>query len=258
MAHQAIPVTPIPALRGAYDNYVWLFPTGEGQVAAVDPGEAGPVLAHLKRENLMLTHILITHHHADHTGGVEEIQRSTGAYTIGSVHDRHRLPVLDRMVDDGDTIQIGPHTMEVMHTPGHTTGHVVYLLEDLLFCGDTLFSYGAGRLFEGTPTQMWKTMKRLRALPDQMRACPAHEYTLTNLTFCADLEPDNREIAELKRWAMGMMDRDEPTLPNLMEKEKRLNPFLRCDEPTMAALVGLEGVSPPDVLAEVRARRNQY
>ncbi len=159
---------------------------------------------------------------------------------------------------DGDVIEVGPHTLKVMHTPGHTTGHVVYHGDNMLFCGDTLFSYGAGRIFEGTPEQMWDTLQKVRALPDEMYAFPAHEYTLTNLTFASDLEPDNPEIADLKQWAMEMMDRDQPTVPNLLEKEKRFNPFLRCDDPVVAGLVGLEGAGGAEVLAEVRTRRNRY
>ncbi|MBF0188793.1 MAG: hydroxyacylglutathione hydrolase [Magnetococcales bacterium] len=255
MPTHTLSLTPIPARK---DNYIWLFPTGPGRVAAVDPGESDPVLNYLSSQELDLSHILITHHHYDHVEGIEPLRHRFRCPIIGSHLDRHRLPALDIAVQEGDQLTIGNHVAKVMHLPGHTTGHIVYLIDDVLFCGDVLFGYGSGRIFEGTPEQMWSSLQRIRALPEAIRTCSAHEYTVDNLRFALSLEPDTPELNTLFEDACAQIDRDQPTLPNSVGREKRFNPFLRCDDPVFAARIGCAGQAPADVLATIRERRNRF
>ncbi|MBF0626350.1 MAG: hydroxyacylglutathione hydrolase [Magnetococcales bacterium] len=250
-----MPVTPVPALK---DNYVWMFPTGPDRQAAVDPGAAAPVLRVLERTGAGLSHILITHHHHDHIGGVAELVRRTGARVVGAAADSDRLPPLASAVADGQILTLGTVTGRVLTVPGHTMGHVAYLVGDALFCGDTLFSAGCGRLFEGSPEQMWTSLTRLRALPDATRVCCAHEYTLTNLEFVGTLWPDDPDLQALFAAAAARADRDVPTLPTLLGQEKRHNPFLRCDDPALAKRLGQAGQSPTMVFAHLRELRNRH
>ncbi|MBF0621989.1 MAG: hydroxyacylglutathione hydrolase [Magnetococcales bacterium] len=252
----ALSVTPVLARQ---DNYVWLFPTGSNQVAAVDPGEALPVLNYLNENRLSLSHILLTHHHYDHQDGVPALlEQFPDVELIGFTGDQYRLPKLTHAVNDGDSLNLGSQNIQVWHTPGHTTGHVVYRIGDCLFSGDILFSYGSGRLFEGDPPQMWRTLKRLRTLPDTLFLCCGHEYTVTNLRFATDLEPHNQSLSKLFDWACDRTDLGKPTVPNLFGLEKRFNPFFRCDDSEFLQAIGLSGKSPEEVLATIRERRNGY
>lgn len=190
----------IPVLN---DNYVWLMrePQG-GVVAVVDPAVAGPVLAEAARRRWRITHILNTHHHGDHVGGNREIkEEATGCTIVGPRRDRARIPGIDVEVDDGERYRLGGAEADVFFVPGHTSGHIAYAFREqkALFCGDTLFALGCGRLFEGTPQQMWTSLSRLRALPDDMRVYCAHEYTQSNARFAMTVEADNDKL--LKRSA---------------------------------------------------------
>jgi hydroxyacylglutathione hydrolase len=254
----SMPLLTVTALPIRQDNYIWIFPTGHQEVAAVDPGDADPLIAYLEERQRHLSHILLTHHHYDHIQGVAALKNRYGAVVIGARRDVHRLPPLDSAVGEGDELTWGALCVRVWETPGHTTGHVVYLVGDALFAGDTLFSYGCGRLFEGTPSMMWKSLKRLRALPEGTRLFAAHEYTLDNLRFAATLEPDNADVRVLEAEVGRKMDRYEPSLPNTLARERRFNPFLRCDEAAFVARVGLAGQTPETVLAHLRERRNQF
>ena len=218
----------IPVLN---DNYVYLLHDPEsGETAVVDPGVAGPILDVLHKRNWTLTYILCTHHHNDHVGGVAELKAMTGAKVVGSLADRDRIPHMDMAVVDGDTVMVGALRGQVMETFGHTRAHLTYWFhgENLLFCGDTLFSLGCGRLFEGSAQQMWDSLTRLAALPDETLVCCAHDYTLANGKFALTVEPHNSVLqirfAEVER----LRQQGLPTVPSSMKTERETNPFLRA------------------------------
>lgn len=231
-------LTPIAALD---TNYIWLLVGPDGhQAAVVDPGDADPVEAILDERDLDLTAILITHHHGDHTGGVSELTTAHPGLLVYGPRDR-RIPGLTRSVGEGEMIRIPglPSALRVMAIPGHTSSHIAYLVSDLgdgvLFCGDTLFGAGCGRVFDGTCTQLAASLTRLAALPPATQCCCAHEYTLANLGFAAWVEPDN--AARQARHADAEQQRalGRPTLPSALGLELATNPFLRIREPTVKA-----------------------
>ncbi|MBF0138304.1 MAG: hydroxyacylglutathione hydrolase [Magnetococcus sp. DMHC-1] len=250
-----LPVYSVSALQ---DNYIWIFPTGPESVAVVDPGEEGPVNRFLSDRKRRLSHILLTHHHHDHIGGVMALCKSHSSLVVGARADGSRLPHLDLPVSDAALLTLGTLQVRVLETPGHTSGHVVYHVEDALFVGDTLFRYGCGRLFEGTPAQMWHSLLKIRAFPDQTRLFSAHEYTLSNLRFARDLEPDHPELQQQSATISHMLDQGTPTLPVELHWEKRFNPFLRCDDPLFAAKIGAGTLTPEAVFATLRERRNRF
>lgn len=248
----------IPVLS---DNYVYLLRDGAtGAVAVVDPGEAEPVAMVLDELGWRLSQILNTHHHADHVAGNEDLRRLSQAPVIGPEADRHRIPTLDQGVGEGDTVRVGSRTAKVIAVPGHTSGHIAFWFEadSALFCGDTLFSLGCGRLFEGTPAQMWDSLLKLRALPDETRLYCGHEYTAGNARFALSLDPDNPALqaraAEVERQRLA----GKPTLPVTLGAEKRANPFLRADDPALAARLGMAGADPVAVFAETRRRKDTF
>ena len=246
----------IPAFS---DNYIYLLRDGAtGTVAVVDPGDATPVIARLERDGLPLDIILNTHHHADHIGGNAELVKRYGAQLIGPAADAHRIPNLDQAVSEGDTVSVGEAKATVIETPGHTSGHITFWFgdDDALFCGDTLFSMGCGRLFEGTPAQMWHSLSKLRALPDAAKVYCGHEYTLSNARFAAGVEPDNAEVADRLRHIEATRAADQPTIPADLAAEKQTNPFLRADDPRLAAALNMPDAGPVEVFAEVRARKD--
>ncbi|HEX5961027.1 MAG TPA: hydroxyacylglutathione hydrolase [Rhodanobacteraceae bacterium] len=219
---------PLPALR---DNYIWMLADPmAGTALVVDPGEAGPVMDALAADGLTLTSILLTHHHADHIGGVPELAARHPAPAIWAPRD-DRIPVATRRVGEGDVVEIAsPATrFEVMEVHGHTRSHIAYHGEGLVFCGDTLFSLGCGRLFEGTPAEMLDSLDRLAALPGHTQVCCAHEYTLANAAFALTVEPDNPVLAARTQAAHALRARHAPTLPAVLEEERAANPFLRVD-----------------------------
>jgi len=258
MAHT---LHPIPAFS---DNYIWALHNG-AQALVVDPGEAQGVLAYLREHGLTLSAILITHHHADHTGGVAELRAATGAAVYGPVAEPMPEPLT--RLDEGDTLTVLGLPFGVMHVPGHTAGHIAYHCTDvdgtpLLFCGDTLFSGGCGRLFEGTPAQMLDSLDRLAALPAHTRVCCTHEYTLSNLRFARAVEPDNQALAAYASQCESLRQRNLPTLPSSMGLELTINPFLRSRHPDVAGAVkrhtGQPGLDDTGVFAALREWKNVF
>jgi hydroxyacylglutathione hydrolase len=254
------------ALPAFADNYIWML-HDDHLAWVVDPGDAAPVIAALDARGLALAGILVTHHHPDHVGGVDEL-RPRLALTGGPVHGpaNERIPEPCVRHAEGDLVELLGHRFEVLEVPGHTAGHIAYLQRDaagqaLLFCGDTLFSAGCGRLFEGTPAQMQHSLARLAALPSGTRVCCTHEYTLSNLRFAAAVEPDNAAISshagacELQRKA------GQPTLPSSIGLELEINPFLRCDRPAVIAAARAQGAVDDDaisVFAALREWKNRF
>ncbi|MEO5332332.1 MAG: hydroxyacylglutathione hydrolase [Magnetococcus sp. YQC-5] len=256
-----MPHTPlrVESVLAGQDNIIWLIATGPGSYAAVDPGDADPVTHFLSSRQADLSHILLTHHHLDHIGGVETLRKRHASLVMGARNDASRLPRLDQAVVHGDTIELGVDIqLQIMAVPGHTTGHVVYYTADALFSGDTLFGFGCGRLFEGTPHMMWESLLQLKNLPDATRLFAGHEYTLANLKFVCDLEPERVEWGDLRREVMQLLDAGQLTLPHPLAKEKQFNPFLRADDPLFAARIGLAGKTPVEVFATLREMRNRY
>ena len=225
---------PLPALS---DNYIWMLHDGR-QALVVDPGVAEPVLAALHAENLQLRAILVTHHHADHTGGIDTLRNSTGAAVYGPA--RETLPGPLTPLREADKVAVLGLQFTVLEVPGHTAGHIAYYCGEaheapLLFCGDTLFSGGCGRLFEGTPAQMLHSLERFAALPATTRVCCTHEYTLSNLKFALAVEPDNQDLAAYQRHCAGLRASGLPTLPSRIGLELKINPFLRSHLPALQA-----------------------
>lgn len=219
---------PLPAL---HDNYIWMLSdSASGMALVVDPGEAEPVLRALAEDGRRLSAILLTHHHADHIGGTAELEALYPDATIYAPVD-DRIHFAATRVGNGDVIEIPTPAarFEVIEVHGHTRSHIAYHGEGLLFCGDTLFSLGCGRLFEGTPSEMLASLDRLAALPGDTRVCCGHEYTLANAAFALTIEPDNRALQGRADAARSMRARGEPTLPARLEDERDANPFLRVD-----------------------------
>ncbi|MGE0080421.1 MAG: hydroxyacylglutathione hydrolase [Thiohalomonadaceae bacterium] len=236
------------------DNYVWALHTAPGQVALVDPGDADPVIDYLEAAGLAPAAILITHHHGDHTGGVAELTERWPVPVYGPA--RKAFDGLNRAVHEGDELALGGVRLRVLDTPGHTRDHVCYLAPGALFCGDTLFTAGCGRLFEGTPAQMHASLEKLRALPDDTLVYCAHEYTLANLVFARIAEPENAAITTRVQEAQRERDAGRPTVPSTLALEKATNPFLRSHEPALRAaaerFAGRPLASGAEVFATVR------
>jgi hydroxyacylglutathione hydrolase len=251
---------PLPAFE---DNYIWLLHDGQ-HALVVDPGDAAPVLQALASHKLVLKSILVTHHHGDHTGGVDLLHESTGAQVYGPASEDVPQPL--QGLKSGDSVQAMGLTFTVMDVPGHTAGHIAFYCADmdgtpLLFCGDTLFSAGCGRLFEGTAAQMQNSLAQLSALPHATHVCCAHEYTLSNLKFAREIEPDNRQIAAYESACKTLRAGGKPTLPSSIGLEKQINPFLRSHLPVVAASAqrfDASSVEREGVFATLRQWKNQY
>jgi len=223
---QAIEVQPISALK---DNYIWVLVNKKNKTAiVVDPGEAPPVLEFLQKNDLSLLAIFITHHHWDHTNGIEEILNFKKVPVYGSANEK--ITHLTHPLRELDIVSVPefPLDFQVLEIPGHTVGHIAYYSPGMLFCGDTLFSAGCGRLFEGTAEQMFISLQKLAALPDDTKVYCAHEYTLNNLRFAASVEANNQEIMNRISFVTALRDKNLPSLPSTMKEEKETNPFLRC------------------------------
>jgi hydroxyacylglutathione hydrolase len=256
-----MPELRIEAIPAFSDNYIWLL-VREGRAAVVDPGDAAPVQRALDQRGLRLDGILVTHHHADHVGGVAVLAADSGAPVYGPATED--IPARTHAVAAGAEFELLGERCTVLEVPGHTRGHLAYLLPALpaLFCGDTLFGAGCGRLFEGTPAQMADSLARLAALPADTRVYCAHEYTLSNLRFAAEVEPGNAQIDARRADCEAQRRRGEPTLPSTLADELATNPFLRCAEPAVRATAERRlpgaGRSTVDTFAVLRDWKNRY
>ena len=243
------------------DNYVYLVrESSSGQAAVVDPSDAPPVFEALDTLGWTLTHVLATHHHNDHIGGVPEIKERTGCTVVGPRADRDRIPGIDIEVGDGDTYRLYEAEARVFDVPGHTRGHIAYWFPEskALFCGDTLFALGCGRVFEGTHEQMWNSISKFKPLPDETMVYCAHEYTQSNARFAVTVEPDNADLAAYAAEIDRKRAAGQRTVPSELGLERRTNPFLRADVPDFAAALGMEGNTPVEIFSEVRTRKDNF
>ncbi|MEW6300196.1 MAG: hydroxyacylglutathione hydrolase [Thermodesulfobacteriota bacterium] len=256
-------VIPIPVLK---DNYAYLvIDDATKDAAVVDPSEAKPVAAAVKREGVNFTAIINTHHHWDHVGGNEELVREFPHLKVyGHKRDRDRTPCITNLVDEGDTVRIGTLEGRFLFIPCHTSGHVaVYFpAEKAVFTGDTLFVAGCGRLFEGTAADMYNNMVKLMALPDDTRVYCGHEYTEKNLQFALTLEPSNAKVKEKLRWARAMREQQRPTVPSTVAEEKAINPFVRVNSTELQATLRKQfpslSLDPVSVLEKTRFLKDQF
>lgn len=254
-------VTPVPAFA---DNYLWLIHglPDRSRVAVVDPGDARPIVEALAAHGLTLDAILVTHHHPDHVGGVEALADRTGAPVYGPA--RESIPRRTAALAGGDRVTLPSLGLgfEVIDVPGHTAGHIAYYGHGALFCGDTLFSGGCGRLFEGTPAQMLESLDRLRSLPPETRMYCAHEYTASNLRFALAVEPVNADLVAHADLVAQWRAQGRPSVPTTLGLERRINPFLRTREATVRAAAerraGRPLASDADAFAVVREWKNEF
>lgn len=253
------------ALPALSDNYIWLLHDGQ-QALVVDPGDAAPVLQALDTHGLQLQAILLTHHHADHVGGVDALRAATAAPVWGPAYETLPEPVT--RVQGGDRLALLGWEWQVLDVPGHTAGHIAFYAAPageapLLFCGDTLFSGGCGRLFEGTPAQMHASLSLLADLPGETRVCCAHEYTLSNLQFALAVEPNNQDLLQYRSLCHNLRQQGQPTLPSSMATERAINPFLRCDVQAVAHRAAQQDPevrphNPVSVFAALRQWKNTF
>ena len=251
---------PLPAFN---DNYIWMLHDGQ-RALVVDPGDSHVVLEAIGHLGVQLDAILVTHHHNDHTGGVAALRQATGAQVFGPLLEDVPEPLT--RLQQGDTIHPLGLALQVMDVPGHTSGHIAFYAEPagqapLLFCGDTLFSAGSGRLFEGTPAQMLASLGKLAALPDATRVCSAHEYTASGLVFAHAVEPDNQTLIAYQVRVQALREQNVPTLPSSIGLEKAINPFLRTHLPGVIRAVQQFDASaqdPVSIFAAPRTWKNQF
>jgi len=250
-------VLTVPAFQ---DNYLWVIQNGQDAIV-VDPGDAAPIQVCLTAHHLRLKAILCTHHHADHVGGVMALRQTYGDIAVYGP-PQENIPVRTHAVYDGDTLSLAAGEFNVITVPGHTAGHVAYVWQNSLFCGDTLFAMGCGRLFEGTPTQMLQSLQRLSDLSGEYYVHCAHEYTLSNLAFALTVDPENTDLIERGKREKARRARGEATIPSLLSEERATNPFLRAHHPALKASAERWKQAPLDseleVFTALREWKNEF
>lgn len=261
MPAQKLTLTPVHAFE---DNYIWcLTQAGHESMVVIDPGDAEPVVALAKQANKRINDILITHHHWDHTDGIESLlQIWPDANVYGPADEAMKIPELTHPLAEGDrlTLQAFELSFKVMHVPGHTLGHIAYYAEadpaPILLCGDTLFSGGCGRLFEGSPAQMYQSLQQLAQLPDHTQVYCTHEYTLANLAFARYVEPANQALIGYQAECKQLRANQLPTLPSSIALEKAINPFLRCEQPSLQQFY--QSQQAVDVFRKLRQHKDEF
>lgn len=251
-------ITQIAALQ---DNYIYLLNNPEtGETAVVDPAEATPVLDYLQQKHWTLKYILNTHQHWDHIGGNPQLQQQTGCQIVASKVDQSRIPRVDIAVQEGDTLFLGRQRLQVLDTPGHTLGHLSYYLpgSKALFCGDTLFGMGCGRLFEGSAEQMWHSLQKIMALPAETQIYCAHEYTEANSRFAYSIEPENSVLLQRVQQIKSLRQQNLSTVPFTLADELATNPFLRTHLPGIQEKLNLAGQTDITVFAALRKLKDHF
>ena len=243
------------------DNYGFLVhDTATGATASIDTPEVEPINKALADEAWTLTHILNTHHHFDHAGGNEALKAQWGCQVIGAANDADRIPGIDRQVVDREVFELGSASVQVLEVPGHTSGHIAYHFADdkVAFVGDTLFALGCGRMFEGTAEQMWGSLEKLMALPDETLVYCAHEYTQANAAFAITVEPDNQALQARVEEIASLRAQGIPTVPTSIGLERQTNPFVRPDSGNLQQTIDLVGADPVAIFAETRKRKDHF
>jgi len=243
------------------DNYgVLLHDPATGATAAIDAPEAAPVDAALSETGWRLTDILVTHHHADHTGGITELKKKHLCRVAAPRKEAPKIPDVDVTVREGDVVQVGSLVGRVLETPGHTAGHITYWFKEdkLAFAGDTLFSVGCGRIIEGNPEMMWNSLLKIRNLPADTQVFCGHEYTAANVHFALTIEAKNPALRARAEEVVRLTEQKKPTIPTTIQQEKSYNPFLRADLHSVAGAIDMEGATPAQVFAAVRARKDKF
>ncbi len=248
----------IPVLN---DNYIYLIhEPNANKTAVIDPAISEPVIEVLESKNWSLDYIFNTHHHSDHIGGNLALKKAFNCIIFASEADRHRIPGLDKGLKDGDSLAFGNETVHIIATPGHTSGHIVYHFPDsqAVFCGDTLFSLGCGRLFEGSAEQMWHSLQKIKQLPESSKIFPAHEYTLTNAKFAITLEADNPALMNKLAEVEQLRKENKSTLPVALKEELACNPFLREDSSSIRQNLNMSDSDSIEVFAAIRQLKDKF
>ena len=252
-------MTEILIIKCLNDNYAYIYLNDKKEAFVVDPSEASPVIDTLEKNDLQLKYILNTHHHFDHIGGNYELKEKYNCKIVGSKKDRDRIPGIDIEISDGDYWSFKEHTAQIIEIPGHTSGHIAFFFKSLnaVFTGDTLFSLGCGRLFEGTPTMMWNSLKKLRALPDQTKIYCGHEYTLSNGKFINSIYPSEDMRLKIES-LVELNEKNLPSIPSTIADEKKMNIFLKADDINLIKNLGLQGKSPEEVFGYIRELKDNF
>lgn len=248
----------IPARK---DNYIYILDDPNlDHCAVIDATDFQKIKGYCDNHQKRLSAIFVTHHHEDHISAIRDLQKLYGCVVYGFKKDQHRIPDINHSVQDLDVVKYGPHDLTVFETPGHTLGHVSYYepTNQRLFCGDVIFRFGCGRLFEGSPQMMLATLQKLRALPASTFVYCAHEYTMSNLEFCVDLEPENQELQKLQQELSSLRAQKKATVPFTLGEQKVLSPFLRWDDLSLKTTLGSSKMTDLETFTEVRKRRNEW
>ena len=251
-------ITPIPCLS---DNYAYIISDYRSKTTGVgDPSEAQPVISFLEKENIKLNYILNTHHHFDHVGGNAELKKKYNAKVIGFIGDKHRIPEIDITVKDNEQWIFGKSSVKIIHIPGHTLGHICFFFEKekIAFTGDTLFSLGCGRIFEGNHKQMLNSLNKIKNLPKETKIYCGHEYTYKNAEFCMKYESNNIDLKKKFEQIKKLRSQNLPTIPSILEDELKLNIFLRCDQKELKNKLNMKNQEDLEVFRKVRDLKDSF